>query len=353
MSSDNSDLMDSKLFLSARHTTMMRDYLINTYTDRCEIKTSNHSWSVEDCNELGDIKQESYDVCIFGYKIQIAFNRLFTDVDFKAHADNMGVPLPMWHINEYKYSRANKIVPLVEWLREHNTDNSNMTADNIELFTTTIQALDRRTIHDLDQWDIIVTNCNILDTYKDKLNINNVLQAFGATDETADCARIAEYTEPYGYVSSMQNKFFYELIDILSCCELTGINFDYVNLAFIMMRIDQTMIGPARNITNAEADERNVVVVNFMDEFINLILERSHEFLWMPDIIVHDFTVGNIVGWVILSYLHEARGTQLQTIVQLCPGAESLTGIITCAGAGSFIDPDANHLRNLRIDHSI
>jgi hypothetical protein len=345
-STNNPDLIRPKLFLSAIQTTTMRDYLINTYTDGCEIKTSNHVFN-RLCHELDDIKQDRYDLYENGYKVQIEFSRLFKDVAFKAHADNMGLPLPAWSINKCKYSSLNEVTPIINWLRNHNTDNSNITADNIELFIITIQTLDKSTIQELDQWDSIVTDCNILDTYKDNLNINGILQAFGATDETANCARIAEYTTLSEHTLNLQVRF-YDLIDILSCCELKGHNSDYINLACIMTRFDQGLFKQARfNTTN----EREAAVASLMNEFVSLVLERSYEFLWMPDIIISDFTLGSIAGWVILSYLHEARGTQLQTIVQLCPGAESLTGIITCADAGSFIDPDAYHLHRLQYHH--
>merc|ERR1740121_1701322 len=108
---------------------------------------------------------------------------------------------------------------------------------------------------------------------------------------------------------------------------------DIVNLVFAMM--------PAPTV---QIDERSIAGI--VEKFGQKLASKEFQDLWIPTHFAMDCETDDSLCWLILEYIHRARGSKLNLMVQLPtdPVMDGLATDFTKAGIGNILrDPDSTN----------
>jgi len=119
---------------------------------------------------------------------------------------------------------------------------------------------------------------------------------------------------------------------------------DVVNLIFAMTSLIPTKMQEGQ-------------VAEHVDDFREQLIEKKDlSDLWIPAYFVMDAESDDTMSWVLLKYIHNLRGTKLQTFIQL-PADSSLDEIAAklegIPDAFVFRDPNARNLKPVQKNFGI
>jgi len=248
----------------------------------------------------------SINVPVYGPNIPNSVIRLFETSEMRDLAKSVSCRIPSYTLNKIVQGKMEKVLDLVNVARslEDIAQRNGAAIDKLESFAKDLQDLKPSDITDVSAWSTFV-NKYASNGWAQKLHFDHLLDNFGFDKLASDVLRQSKYTYPDGEQMTFENHAFRWLSKALAAYGVEGCLTDVVNLVFAMMGIE-----------TKETDEGKVAA--HLDHFRdNVLAKKDFSKLWVPSYFVMDAEVDDSLAWVILKYVHGARGTTLQTFVQL------------------------------------
>jgi len=254
----------------------------------------------------------SINVPVYGPNIPNSVIKIFEPSDVRALAERLSCRIPSYAMDRVVQSKMPKVLDLVQAARslEDIAQRNGAAIDKLESFVTDLHALNPSEITDANLWSTFV-NRYASNGWAQKLHFDHLLDNFGFDKEASDVLRKKEHTTADGETVTLEHHAFRWLSKAFVAYRVEGCMTDVVNLIFAMM-----------GIIPKDLDEGKVAA--YIDQFReSYLVKKDFSKLWVPSYFVMDAEIDDTLTWVILEYVHAARGTKLKTFIQL-PTDESL-----------------------------
>mmetsp|Transcript_62024 Transcript_62024/g.164981 ORF Transcript_62024/g.164981 Transcript_62024/m.164981 type:complete len:440 (+) Transcript_62024:112-1431(+) len=254
----------------------------------------------------------SINVPVYGPNIPNSVMKIFEPADMRALAQRLSCRIPSYVLNRVVQSKMPKVVDLVNAARSIDdiAQRNGAAIDKLESFVKGLLDLKPADVPDHGAWTAFV-NRYAGDGWAHKLHFDHLLDNFGFDKEASDVLRKIETKNSDGETVTLEHHAFRWLSKAFAAYGVEGCMTDVVNLIFAMM-----------GIIPKDLDEGKIA--EYIDSFRDdKLRKKDFSELWVPNYFVMDAEVDDSLTMVILSYVHEARGTTLQTFVQL-PSDESI-----------------------------
>mmetsp|Transcript_68597 Transcript_68597/g.191217 ORF Transcript_68597/g.191217 Transcript_68597/m.191217 type:complete len:236 (+) Transcript_68597:2-709(+) len=209
--------------------------------------------------------------------------------------------------------------------------------DNVESFAKEFEVLTPADVPDLDAWDAFLGK-HFEKGWEQRLHFDRILGIFGFEEEAAAKLRKMEYVWPDGEKVSFEQHSLRWLSKAFAAYGPPGPVTDIVNLVFAMMP------APTEQVDQG-------VVEEMVEKFRRKLESKDFSDLWIPSHFGMDAETDDSLCWVILEYIHRARGSRLNMLVQL-PTDSTLDAIAAeiskAANREVLRDPDSMNAKAVK-----
>jgi hypothetical protein len=272
------------------------------------------------------------DVPVFGPSIPRAAMSIFKHPEMCRLAEELALTIPKDKLNTFVQAKMGKVHEMIKAAREEPdlAEGQGAALNKLESFAKEFEALAPADVPDLNAWDAFLGK-HVGKGWEQRLHFDSILGNFGFEEEAATKLRKMCYVWPDGEKVPFEQHALRWLSKAFAAFGPAGTVTDIVNLAFGMM-----------SAPTARIDEGNVV--DIVGRFGQKIASKDFQDLWIPTHFAMDAETDDSLCWLILEYIHRARGSKLNLMVQLPtdPVVDGLATDLTKAGIGKILrDPDS------------
>lgn len=251
----------------------------------------------------------SLDVAVFGVRIPNAIMQIFGSYEMRRLSRTLKIPIPNYDFDSFVQKKMVKVLDLVKEAKSMKLDTEDLKAvDRLDCFCKWFQELNGATIRGVDQFNQMVDK-HVLAGWQDNLSFDTLLvKTFGFSKAVSDKLRLMSITikedDKEKQVTLEQHSLRW-LSKAFQAYGPVGCLADLVNMIYAMMNMTQ----PSTASENA--------TVKVLKDFQRLIQLKDFSSLWIPTHLFMDGESDDALSWLLLEYIHQCKGTQLQVLVQL------------------------------------
>jgi len=298
---------EPNVFLSLQLTRAAqeeRTSWIGTAVPRSSVKASappfNNPLKIDLTNSITLI-----DVPVFGPTIPRVAMGMFKMPDLCKLAEELALTIPNDKLNTFVQSKMVKVHEMIKAAREEPTlaEGQKAAINKMEIFAKEFEVLTPTDVPDLDVWDAFLSK-HVEKGWEQRLHFHNILGIFGFEEEAATKLRKMEYVWENGERVPFEQHALRWLSKAFAAYGPPGPVTDIVNLVYAMM-----------SAPTVEIDE--VATAEMVEKFHQKIASKDFSGLWIPTHFGMDAETDDSLCWLILEYIHRARGSRLNLLVQL------------------------------------
>jgi hypothetical protein len=279
------------------------------------------------------------DVPVFGPIIPRTAMSIFKATDLCKLAEDIALTIPKDKLNTFVQGKMGKVHEMIKAVREETILAEGQVAaiNKLESFTKEFEVLVPADVPDLDAWDAFLRK-HVEEGWEQRLHFDSILRNFGFEEEAAAKIRKMEYVWPDGEKVPFEQHALRWLSKAFAAYGPPGAITDIVNMAFAMMSVDTEQI-----------DEGGVAEI--VEQFRQKIVSKDFKGLWIPTHFGMDAETDDSLCWLILEYIHRARGSKLHLMVQLPadPIVDEIATIISKTPNCKILrDPDATNVNAVK-----
>jgi len=288
------------------------------------------------------------DVPCFGLSIVNATMALFDNEQSRHIADDLGVRIPKFQLNTFIQTKVWKVRTLIDEAnrREDKDRGGNPEAiRKLRDFVDAFEKLSADVISSPKDWDEFVGKYIVashLEDWQSLLHFDHVLSLFGFEPDTATTLRAHPYKDEGKDITLEQHSLRW-LSKALSAYNILGTLTDVVNLIFAMLKRDKPTSVSEENITQV------------IQEFTTKLQSNDFKDMWIPDCMVFDGELDDMLAWLLLKYVHKCRNESKKPYVlaQLPPdlGEKPLDDVkkwLEGKNVQTFVDPNSRNGKTVK-----
>jgi len=309
-----------KLFCSHQHTTealRLRDIWLPGVCDGVKASTPPFNTRLgvtlpDGCVELN--------IATFGVKLPRVIMKLFEPPQMVKIANDFIIPIPKYAMDTFVQKKMVKVLELVAEARkpEMGLDESDLAAvTNIEKFSVAFSKLDGKKISGPAEFKTFVEQF-VEPGWEDHLHFDTVLvKNFGISQPVSEKLRkttIKVVEKDVESEVSLEHHALRWLTKAFKGYGPVGCLTDLVNLVYALLNMQQP----------GEASEEAAMAA--VSRFQEILDARKFSELWLPTHLAHDAESDDALTWLLLEYLHQEQGTELEVLIQL-PADEKVNDV--------------------------